>query len=153
MERRSPPAQPRHGQPAEQPSELPARDRALSARALVAALWYEAPPIGAGGTGETVPTSVAELRAALARLSTRAESCMVLTAGPPVDEVSLLGETARALHTMLDDAAHVGGRDVLLRVARLERWLTHRAEQEPVAECASHLALWVLEHLEKTTLE
>ena len=36
----------------------------------------------------------------------------------------------------------------VVRVARMEQWLTARTEHDPSAQPAADLGLWVLEHLE-----
>jgi hypothetical protein len=87
--------------------------------------------------------------------------------------VLLLAETARALHALVSaPGARPGdGPDVerparapaggargrggdrrpsaaVVRVARMEQWLTARAEHDHAAQPAADLCLWVLEHLD-----
>lgn len=123
-------------EPLETPSDL---------RALVSQLWQDAPPTVVAGRGGPLPA--AALQESLARVSLRAETVAALAGGAARDPGALLAQAARSLHAMLDLVA-AERHDVLLRVARLERWLTLRAQSEPAAGCAADLALWVLEHLE-----
>jgi hypothetical protein len=44
--------------------------------------------------------------------------------------------------------AHQRPSAAVVRVARMEQWLTARAEHDPAAQPAADLGLWVLEHLE-----
>jgi hypothetical protein len=119
-----------------------------TARDLVTALWRDCPPAdGSGGAG---PRPGVDLQGALASLSVHAEALAVLAPGAAPDEAALLAQTARSLHAMLDLLTVGGGHDVLMRVARLERWLALRAQQEPAAQCAADLAMWTLEQLERT---
>lgn len=127
------------------------RDATATARELVTQLWRELPPLGTGGAWTEARPSLAVLQRALAGLSVRAEALAASAPGVAPDAGALLGQTARSLHAMFDLVAVGGSHDVLLRVARLERWLALRAQQEPAAECAADLAMWVLEHLERAS--
>jgi hypothetical protein len=123
-------------------------DATPSAHDLVAQLWRELPPPATGGAREDAPASAADVQRVLAELSVRADTLAVLAPGGAPDERALLGQAARSLHAMLDLVAVGGRHDGVLRVARLERWLALRAQQEPAAQCAADLAMWVLEHIE-----
>jgi hypothetical protein len=99
----------------------------------------------------------------LGALSTRAELAAVASpTGADRAAVLLFAETARALHALLTDApasapapAHPGLRGgerranaAVVRVARMEQWLSARAEHDHAAQPAADLCLWVLEHLD-----
>lgn len=143
--------------------DMPADVVGLVAAALVAELWRREPPDmwtrgrrgGAGGAG---------LREALARLTEDADRLADEAPAAERPGVRLLGETARAVHAVLQ--AHgaasaaaaaptpdpgAGGTlasPARLRLARMERWLATRAAADPSAEASVNLCLWVLEHLE-----
>jgi hypothetical protein len=96
-----------------------------------------------------------ELLGMLNRVYTQAELRAI--AAPPSERPALvlLAATARSLHRLLAEAPvgspnhrHTRVTDTHLRVARMERWLTERAEREPGARAAADAALWVLEQLE-----
>ena len=97
--------------------------------------------------GQGAPLSAVAVQEALARVSLRAETLAALGGDAAHSAGALLAQAARTLHAMLDLVAEER-HDQLLRVARLERWLTLRAQSEPAAGCAADPALWVLEHLE-----
>jgi hypothetical protein len=97
----------------------------------------------------------AAVRQVLSDVSVRAELAAIgLIADGDRRTVAMLAETARALHTILSDArpgVPLGGERLpaaLVRVARMEQWLTTRAQDDPAAEPAADLCLWVLEHCE-----
>jgi hypothetical protein len=110
----------------------------------------------------------AAVRQVLSDVSVRAELAAVgLVAGEDRRAVAMLAETARALHGLLGDArpgapaspaparpaggVPRGGERLpaaLVRVARMEQWLTTRAHEDAAAEPAADLCLWVLEHCE-----
>jgi hypothetical protein len=98
-------------------------------------------------------------------------------AGADRRAVLLLAETARALHALVSGllsgpgalpsdvpdaerparapatSARRGAGDrrpsaAVVRVTRMEHWLTARAEHDPAAQPAADLCLWVLEHLD-----
>jgi hypothetical protein len=154
-----------------QEDERPAR---TDAEELVGELWAAEPPdilgvsypraaasiVGVPGREPRVaaglrPAVRPELLGALVRVSTQAE-LRAISAPPERPALALLAATARSLHRLLAEApagssghgqTRVG--DTHLRVARMERWLTERAEREPAARAAADVALWVLEQMER----
>jgi hypothetical protein len=109
----------------------------------------------------------AAVRHVLSNVAVQADAALGLVAGEDRRAVALLAETARALHELLGGgrpgapgapapARPAGGVPdggerlpaALVRVARMEQWITTRAHEDAAAEAAADLCLWVLEHCE-----
>ena len=99
--------------------------------------------------------------ATLSRVALQAEMRAVDHVGDVREGAVLLADTARALHALLartsdarlardeDEEGDCRPDDARLRVARMERWLSARAQTESYAQPAADLCLWALEHLER----
>jgi hypothetical protein len=121
---------------------------------IVAGLWRAAPPGADFGDRAHLLASLAT------RLRQVADAARQRSGVAPVQDRSalhLLADTADVLRgaLMVPDAATWQPPPqpelpwpARLRLARMERWLAERSEQDPSAAAAADLCLWLAEHIE-----